>query len=210
MAYATTPKVGGERLYEQVGMGGYKIAHVRERVTGTGFCPSLTLSQKQPAKSKLIWAAIKAAGAVAVYAGSSAAATAGTMGVALVSTAPTSLATGATTANYALIPSAAAIGTTGYGSITDNTVGRGTAPSAATAGGVLLDRSFENPASTERTLYLVPFMQTTAAEAAQRFQVATGTAATVATTGLLFGTSTSSSSSFDVDLYFEEYEDPAD
>jgi hypothetical protein len=209
MAYSTVPKVGGEKLYENIGMGGMKIAHIRERVTGTGYCPSLTLSQKQPAKSKLIWAAIKAAGAVAVFAGSSATASAGTMGVAIVSTAPTSLATGATTANYVLIPSAAAIAA-GVGSISDNAVGRGFAPSAATAGGLLLERSLENPNSTERVLYIVPFMQTTAAEAAQRFQVATGTAATVATTGYGFGTSTSASSSFDVDLYFEEFEDPAD
>lgn len=210
MAYSTTPKVGGELLNETVGMGGFKIIHLRERVAGTGFCPSLTLARKQPAKSKLIWSAIKAAGAVGVYAGSSAAATAGTLGVALVATAPTSLATGATTANFALIPSAAAIGTTGYGSISDNAVGRGLALSAATAGGVLLERSLENPASTQVTLYLVPFMQTTAAEAVRKFQVATGTAATVATTGYTFGTSTSATTYFDVDLYFEVFEDPAD
>lgn len=208
MAYSTTPKVGGEKLYENMSMGGMKISHIRERVTITGIAASATLAQKQPAKSRLIWSAIKAAGAVSLsLGGTSAAATDGNIGIALVSTIPTSLATGATTANFALLDAAAAVNSSGVATITDNSVGRGLAPSASTAGGVLLERSLENAASTERTLYLVPFQMTTAANNIRKFTVPTST---TVSTGALIGTATSSSSSFDVDLYFAEFEDPAD
>ena len=207
MAASTEYKVGGEKRYETPGMGGMKLLHIREKVRGAGISAALTLAQKQPPKSRLVWAAIKAAGAVSVsLGGTSAAGTDGNIGIALVGTTPTSLATNASTANYSIVDAAAAVGSSGVASIADNTVGRGTAPSAATGGGVLLDRSLENAATTPRTLHLVPYLMTTAANNIRRFTVPTST---TVSTGALIGTSTSDTPTFDVDLYFEEYEEPA-
>jgi len=185
---------------------------IKERVTGTGQHPSLTLTQVLPANSRIIMYAMKNATAVNVYLGSSAAATAGQAGVALIiGTAPTALTTSLTTANFAVITAQSAFGA----AIPKNTnAAKAFTVTAAATNGLVLPTTLNLPATLQFTatqpISVVPFAATTAANATQRFQVATGTAPTVATTGYTFGTSTSDSYSFDVEVFFETFTDTPD
>lgn len=188
-----------------------KAGVIKERVTGTGQLPSLTLTNVLPANSRLIMAAMKNPTAVNIYLGSSASATAGQAGVALViGTAPTALTTSLTTGNYASLPLQTSFGS----AIPKNSVSANAWDTlAASTNGLLLATAINSYANLQFTatqpISLVPYMGTaTATQAKQVFTVATGTAPTVATTGYTFGTGTSDTYSFDVEVFFETFTTP--
>ena len=79
--------------------GNYAFRTITQRVSGTGYNPSLTVGATVPAGAQIIRASLKSATAIPIRLGSSAAATAGQAGVGLVWTAPTSLVTSVTTAH---------------------------------------------------------------------------------------------------------------
>ena len=184
---------------------------IKEKVTATGYTPSLTLANQIPANSRIIMAAMRvsSSGGANILLGSSAAATAGQAGAALIiGTAPTSLTTSLTTANFAVVTAQSAFGA----AIPSNSNAiRAWDATAAATNGLVLPTTLNLPATLQNTaaqsVYVVPYAATTAANATQRFQVATGTAATVATTGYVFNTSTSGTCSFDVEIFFETYTD---
>lgn len=182
---------------------------IREKVTGTGYQPSLTLTKQVPANARILMAAFKVSSStVGFLIGSSAAqTTAGQVGVALIiGTAPTALTTSLTTANWATLTAQSAAGATLAQNANAIRSWDGTA--AATNGLILpTSRAGVEQSTAARSIYLVPFAATTAAEAAQRFQVGTSTAATVATTGYVFNTSATASCSFDVEVFYEEFTD---
>lgn len=189
---------------------GRKAGVIMEKVTITGQMPSATLTKRIPANSRIIMAAMRVASTTAgLYLGSSAAATAGQAGVALIfGTAPTALTTSLTTANFAVLTAQSAFQATLAQN--QNAIRAWDATAAATNGLVLpttlnLPATLQNTA--EQTISLVPYAATTAANAVQRFQVATGTAPTVATTGYTFNTGASAVSSYDVEVYYETYSD---
>lgn len=185
---------------------GYRRGIITERVTGTSYNPSLTLTQTLPAGARVIMASMKAATAIPIRLGSSAAATAGQAGAAMIlGTAPTALTTSLTTANLTVLTAQSAFGA----NLAKNAVAaRAWNVTAAATNGLILPTTLNLPATlmstAARNIHIVPFAATTAAEAAQRFQVATGVAATVATTGYTFGTGTSDSYSFDCQIVFDE------
>ena len=210
MPVLTTIPTGGRTEYlvngsQNAGFG-WRRAIITERVTGTGYSPSLTLNQTVPAGARIVQASMKAATAIPIRLGSSAAATAGQAGAALVfGTAPTALTTSLTTVNLVTLTAQSAFAA----NLAKNAVGsRAWNVTAAATNGLILPTTLNLPATLQgtaaRTFYVVPYAATTAAEAAQRFQVGTGTAATVATTGYTFGTSTSDTYSFDVQIVYDE------
>lgn len=210
MPVLTTIPTGGRTEYLQNGSlnsgFGFRRAIITERVTGTGYSPSLTLTQTLPAGARIIQASMKAATAIPIRLGSSAAATAGQAGAALIiGTAPTALTTSLTTANWVVLTAQSAFAA----NLAKNaTASRAWNVTAAATNGLILPTTLNLPATLQsgsaRSIYVVPFAATTAAEAAQRFQVGTSTAATVATTGYTFGTGTSDSYSFDVQVVYDE------
>lgn len=183
---------------------------IKERVTGSGQQPSLTLTQVLPANSRVLMTAMKNPTAVNIYLGSSAAATAGQASpVLIVGTAPTALTTSLTTANWNFI-----VAQTGLAAaIPKNSVGTNPwAVAAAATNGILLPTTLNTSTffTATQPISVVPYAATTAANATQRFQVATGTAPTVATTGYTFGTGASDAYSFDVEVFFETFTAPPD
>lgn len=207
MPVLTTIPTGGriEYLLNQP-ITGYRRALITERVTGTGYNPSLTLSQTLPAGARVIQASMKAATAIPIRLGSSAAAAAGQAGVGLVfGTAPTALTGTNTQSNFVFLTAQSAFAA----NLAKNAVGvRAWNVTAAATNGLVLPTTLNLPATLQgtasRTISVVPYAATTAAEATNRYQVATGTAATVATTGYTFGTSTSDTYSFDVQVVYDE------
>ncbi len=195
----TTAITGGEILTDQVQAGVWKQEVLRERVTAAANSPSATLAQKIPAGSRIIWATMKSASALTPRLASTAAATAGQAGVALVSTAPTSLTTSSTVSNILLLTPQTAFGA----AIPVNTEVRGYAAAAATAGGLTATTGFDNLTTSDSTLSLVPYASTTGAtDATQRFLVNTTTPTSGYTLG---GTSTSSTVSFDVQVFYQRF-----
>jgi hypothetical protein len=207
MPVLTTIPTGGTLEYHvNQPITGYRRGIITERVTGTGYSPSLTLVKQIPAGARILMASMKAATAIPIRLGSSAVATAGQAGAAMIiGTAPTALTTSLTTANWVLLTAQSAFAA----NLAENAVGsRAWNVTSAATNGLILPTTLNLPATpysaSARSVYVVPFAATTAAEAAQRFQVGTSTAATVATTGYTFGTSTSDSYSFDVQIVFDE------
>lgn len=198
-------QTGAAVSYAVPGGNNYRIGHINERVTGTGYQPFLTLTNPIPAGARLIMSAMKSATAIPIRLGSSAAATAGQGAAVVVWTVPTSITTSHSTNSLMTLTAQSAFAA----NIPINQAGVSIwdVAAAATNDLLLAVTTYNNAhlvATAARTLYVVPYAATTAAEAAQRFQVGTSTAATVATTGYTFGTSTSDSYSFDVQVTYEE------
>lgn len=202
----TTPQTGAQQIRYDAFAGPAKRGYFVERVTVAGNMPFAALSTKFPPRSRVIWSAIKNVDAVTPRLASSAAATAGNAAIALVWTAPTSLATGSVTSNIGLSVAQTAFGA----AIPAASVGRGV-PGVSTAiakgdGGGQTPQVFQNTSTSEQTFYLVPFLQgtATAAEATQSYKVSGTTAAT--TQNSISGTGTSTVS-FDVHVQIETYQD---
>lgn len=212
MPAITNTATGGETNKYIPGAGRYKVQTITERVTFTGYTPSITLTQTLPAGARLIAWSLKSATAIPIRLGSSAAATAGQAGVALIiGTAPTALTTSLTTANWAVLTAQSAFAA----NLPKNQVAsKASNVTAAATNGLILPTTLNLPATLHgaaaRNIYLVPFAATTAAEAAQRFQVGTSTAPTVATTGYTFGTSTTDTGAFKVEIVYDELIETAD
>lgn len=197
------------------GAGTYKRKTITQRVTATGYTPSLTVTAADlPPYARIIWATMKPATAISFTIGSSAAqTTAGQMGVAMIwGTAPTAITTSVSTGNLVFLTAQSAAGASIP--INQDPVAPWNTVAAAT-NGLMLATTFNMPTSLNngtaaKTFYIVPYAATTAAEAVQRFQVATGTAPTVATTGYCFNTSTSATCSFDVQIFYEVFDETPD
>lgn len=202
----TTPQTGAQQIRWDGLSGPGKRGYFIERVTVAGNMPFAALATKFPARSRVLWNAIKNVDAITPRLASSAAATAGNAAIALVWTAPTSLATGSVTSNIGLSVVQTAFGA----SIAAGSIGRGV-PGVSTAiakgdGGGQTPQVFQNTSTSEQTFYLVPFLQgtATAAEATQSYKVSGTTAAT--TQNSISGTGTSEVS-FDVHVQLEVFQD---
>lgn len=200
-----TPLVGGQ-IRRSI-QAQWRPGHIIERVTTAQNTPFAQLSQQLPSGARITWATIKTATAVPFYLGSTAAATNGQAAAALVWTAPSSLATGATTANLLLSVAQTAFGA----AVPINSESRGYAASAATAGGILQSAANwnMNTSTSALTFYVIPYASSTGAtDATQRFLVNT----TTPTNGYSFGstTATTATVSFDVQIFFEEFVGTAD
>lgn len=198
---------------------GARVAHViRERVTGTGKNAYLTLTKQIPANSRIIMATMRAASAVSFSLGqnqtdttAAQALTTPKLAAAMVLTAPSSVATNATTAALVTIPAgtaAAASGAIASGIAANATASRSWDTTAAATNCLILPTTLNLPATlasgtAAKSVHIMPYGATTAADTVYRF---CGTV----TTSYTFGTSTSDSYSFDVQIVYEEYpESPA-
>ena len=202
----TTPQTGAQQIRYDTFSGPCKRGYFVERVTVAGNMPFAALATKFPPRSRIVWSAIKNVDAVTPRLSSSAAATAGNAAIALVWTAPTSLATGSVTSNVGISVAQTAFGA----AITAGSINRGV-PGISTAvakgdGGGQTPQVYQNNSTSEQTFYLVPFLQgtATAAEATQSYKVSGTTAAT--TQNSISGTGTSEVS-FDVHVQVEVYQD---
>jgi len=194
----TSAITGGEILPDQVQAGVWKQEVLRERVTVAGNSASATLTQKIPAGSRIIWAQMKSQSAITPRLASTAAATNGQAGIALVYTAPTSLTTSSTVSNLIQLTPQTAFGA----AIPSGTEVRGYAAAAATAGGFTSTGNFDNLTTSELTLYAVPYASTTGAtDATQRFLVNT----TAATSGYTLGGTSTTTISFDVQVFYQRF-----
>lgn len=199
-------KTGGEITYGWYN--GRKCGVIRERVAFAGNAPFATVTQKWPAASRLIHLAMKNPSALTPRASSSTAPTAtNIMGVALVATAPTSLATNSATSNLLLHTPQTAFGA----AVPSNSVERNFANFGATTAGGLAATSAPsatyNNSTSDVTLYLVPYASTVSTETGGvgRFFVGGTTAATTQYT--LNGTVTTTAY-MDVEIHFEVFNDP--
>ncbi len=202
----TVAQTGPQQIRYDTFAGPAKRGWFVERVTVAGNMPFAALSTKFPPRSRILWSAIKNVDAVTPRLASSAAASAGNAGIALVWTAPTSLATGSLTSNVGVSVSQTAFGA----AIPAGSIGRGV-PGIATAiakgeCGGQTPHVFQNTSTSEQTFYLVPYLQgtATAAEATQTYKVSGTTAAT--TQNSVSGTGTSTVS-FDVHVQIETIKD---
>jgi hypothetical protein len=200
-----TPTAGGEIDYRTSPAGIWKRGVIRERVAGQGASGYLTLSQQLPKNSKIVWAVVNNRNAITPRAASSAAASnVAIMGVALVYTAPSSLATNAATSNVLLACVQSAFGA----SVSANNMARGIAQAVTTAGGITPTAYLYGAGTAPVSMHLVPYASTVATDAngVGRFYVVSATGTSQYT---LNGTSTATtgtaSSTFDVEVHFEEF-----
>ena len=122
------------------GIGTWARKCIVERVTGQGASGYLQLTRQLPANSRIVWASINNRNAIVPRAASSAAASnVAIMGVALVYTAPTSLATNAATSNVLLGLIQSAFGAT----VASNGQVQGLAVSATATGGGLAPTAWQ-------------------------------------------------------------------
>jgi hypothetical protein len=157
-----TPTAGGEIDYRTSPAGIWKRGVIRERVAGQGASGYLALSQRLPANSRIVWAVLNNRNAITPRAASSTAASnVAIMGVALVYTAPSSLATNATESNVLVGCVQSAFGA----SVSANNMARGLAPVAATGGGIPATSYQYGVGTSPVTLYVLPFASTTASDA---------------------------------------------
>jgi hypothetical protein len=181
---------------------GRKSGMIRERVNVAGNLNSATLSQQLPPGAKIIWGSIKHATATTPYLSSIATNTAVGL-IALVGTAPSSLGTGATTSNFLVGP--AVTSTVNTTPIPINSVKRDIAPANTTFGGVTATTQLVNNSTSAMSLYLIPYASSTGAtDSTSRYFSSTGTA------GYTFNGTATTVVSFDVQIHFEQYFDPAD
>lgn len=187
-----------------------KAGVIRERVAFAGNAPFAALTRQLPPGARIIWTAMKNPSALTPRAASSASATNTIqMGIALVATAPTSLATNSATSNIQLLTPQTAFG----GTIPSNSAVRNFAVQGATTAGGLAATSFQtatyNDSTNAVTLYLVPYASTVSTDAngVGRFYVAGTTAATTQYT--MNGTATTTSY-IDVTIQFEQFIDNPD
>lgn len=194
----TAAVTGGQILKDSFQAGSWKPETLEERVTVAGNSAYATLTQKIPAGSRIIWAQMKAQSAITPRLASTAAATNGQAGIALVYTAPTALAAQTTSSVLLLTPQ------TAFGAaIPSGTEVRGYAAAAATAGGFTSTVNNDNLTTSELTLYAVPYASTTGAtDATQRFLANT----TAATSGYTLGGTSTSTISFDVRVHYQRFD----
>lgn len=176
-----------------------KARSIRERATAAGNAQYAQLVKKLPAGSRIVWAQIKNNNAYSIDAG--AATNVAICGVALVFTAPSSLVGTTTGYNVALHGLQTAFG----GSVSSNTLARGLAAPAATAGGV--SGPIQNTSTSDATLYLVPYASTVAtAGNTNRYAYD----ATAATSGFQFNGTSTTSLYWDVEIFYETFDSIAD
>lgn len=198
MSYTKVTPPSGGRISRAIGAQ-WRPGCIQERVTLTAGAAFATLSQQLPAGARETCVVIKNATDLTLDLLGSAdtTAAAGTGQLALVYTAPSSLATNATANNLAVGPTATA----------KNEFTRGFAVYSTTAGGGgIIDASHPSLVralpTAARTYYILPWLSVTAAGATKRFEVNT-----TATSGLTFGTT---GGAVDVEIFFEEWVDTAD
>lgn len=209
---ATVPTIAEDKPLLN-GAGAYKRRTITQRLTGLGQLPFLTLGTPVPAGARLIMARMKAATAIPLLAvGTSAAATAGQLGLALVWTTPTAITNTHTTNALAFIPAQTAFGANIP--INSDSVSIWEVAAAATNDLLLAVTTYNQPNlqnTAARTFYVTPYAATTSADnAATRFQVGTSTAPTVATTGYTLGSNSSASYSVDVEIVYEMLDETPD
>lgn len=193
------------------GAGRYKRKTIEQRLTATGYTPFLTVGETLPPYARVLFAQMKPATAIPFNIGSSAAAATGWQcGVAMVfGTAPTAITTSLTTINLVCLTA-----NTQQIPVNQDPVNPWFVTAAST-NGCILPTTLNLPATLNngtaaKTFYVLPFMAITTAEAAQKFQVGTSTAPTVATTGYCFNTSTSATCSIDVQIVYEVLDETPD
>lgn len=208
MPYTNTPSTTGENVNVLPGAGQYKTGLIAERVTGMGASGYLQLQTVLPANARIVWATLNNRTAITPRAASSASATnVAIMGVALVWTAPTSLATGGTTANAAIGMIQTAFGA----SVASNSQARGLAPVAATGGGFVRTSHYDSGVGTSPvSLYVIPYASTVATDAngVGRFYVVASTGTSQYTlNGTGTATTGTTTADFDVQVYWESFGD---
>lgn len=210
----TTPTTGGEVRNNLPGAGGpgsWARKCIFERVTGQGASGYITLKQKLPANSRIVWASLNNRNAITPRMASSAsvAGTLGQAGIAIVITAPTALATNAATSNILL----GCIQTATGASVAANQQVQGLAVSATATGGGLAPTAWQYGVGTaEVSIHLVPYASTvaTVADGVGRFYVVSSTGTSQYTlNGTGTATTGTTTADFDVQVWYEEHILPA-
>lgn len=188
------------------GIGTWARKCIVERVTGQGASGYLQLTRQLPANSRIVWASINNRNAIVPRAASSAAASnVAIMGVALVYTAPTSLATNAATSNVLLGLIQSAFGAT----VASNGQVQGLAVSATATGGGLAPTAWQYGIGTAAAnVYVVPYASTVATDAngVGRFYVVSATGTSQYTlNGTGTATTGTTTADFDVQVWYEEF-----
>lgn len=204
----STPQITGKVRNDLPGAGGFGTwarKCISERVTGQGASGYLTLSQTLPANSRIVWATLNNRNAITPRAASSAAASnVAIMGVALVYTAPTSLATNAATSNIlcGLIQSAFGASVSANGQVA------GLAVSATATGGLAPTAWQYGIGTASASIHVVPYASTVATDAngVGRYYVVSATGTSQYTlNGTGTATTGTTTADFDVQVWYEVF-----
>lgn len=193
-----------------------RVQHtIKQHVVGTGKNAYLTVTPTIPANSRIVMATMRACTNVSFSLGqnqtdttAAQALTGARLGVAMVFTAPSSITSSSTSNLATLISTVAPTAAVITNGISQNaTAVRAFQDTVAATNGLILPTTLNLPAtlmsgSAAKTIYIAPFGQVTTGDTVYRF---CGTV----TTSYTFGTSTSDTYSFDVQIVYEEYPESA-